>query len=930
MASVRECTERAKSADDTLMRADRTRRDRCRIAGGLRAGCRRIGPAAAAIASIVGLGASGAVAADDPVLDRIDFEDRETATADWSHVFEQAPGLPRRSLFFDAVVDERIAAAGGSSLRLDLEGGSISYRMRPEAAVAVSRDADYRVSARVMTESLRHATARLEIRVVDGRTLDTRRATSEDPVADATISLVHAEVPPGSADRRWSEVSAVIRTDGDRFQDLDDLRLFVALQVVQPGHDDRADGRPELFPTVHLEDIDGRAWFDEIEVRRSPRLRIAALAPSGLVRTVGPIPFDVVVDDPTGAIVEASVELRDVDGDVLDRRSLEVAAGPRHRIELEPGRPGWFEAVLRVADADGRLARRGGAVVALPDESAAGGREAPRFGVSIADWTPERLDLIEQALAVLDPDAVELPIWPESNDTRASLEGVDGVRRLLDRQRRAGREPMLAIDRLHGGLAATARVEPHAIAAALRDDVEGIWRRAIGDWMLRLGTAIARWRVDAGPAEGVPALLAELASSLVADPVLLVGDPFERSRTAAAGDEPCRLGAVDLSSEAQSALSTGVIGGGTVVLTSPPRGWRSRDRVDAAARRGLAAWRDGADRILLRWDPGTAPDPAIVAWTGLARGLGSRRPAGELRVSPTATCLIGDDEGGAVLVAWSDLAEQDETILIPVGAGEVEVVELDGRRRRRSTDDGILELRIDATPRFVTGVDRLAILVAATTRFDPAIVEVGRNEHRIDLLVRNPIAAPIEGELRIDPPAGWSIEPSRPHIRAAAGETTRIPVTVAWSGPRVLGDTVIPMRLDIRSPRAMRIPMEVPLTLRSDALVVTADWSIARGGPVGRSPLIVSVELENVGDRPLDLEVTASAWRVGRERRLITGLRPGEREIRRVPLRAGMDRLAGTELLIEVRELEGAESVAVRLPVVGGSAGEATAVVPTP
>ena len=58
----------------------------------------------------------------DPVLMRIDFEYRETATADWSHVFEQAPGLPRRSLFFDAVVDETVASAGGSSLRLHLEG----------------------------------------------------------------------------------------------------------------------------------------------------------------------------------------------------------------------------------------------------------------------------------------------------------------------------------------------------------------------------------------------------------------------------------------------------------------------------------------------------------------------------------------------------------------------------------------------------------------------------------------------------------------------------------------------------------------------------------------------------------------------------------------------------------------------------------------
>lgn len=907
------------------MRADRSRPGRPRRAA---AGDRGVRRWAGLAAIALGVASTVVAADDDPVLARIDFEDRETATADWSHVFEQAPGLPRRSLFFDAVVDERIAAAGGSSLRLDLEGGSISYRMRPEAAVPVSRDADYRVSARLMTESLVHATARLEIRVVDGRTLDARRADSEDPVADATIALVHAEVAPGAADRRWTEVSAVIRTDGETFDGLEDLRLFVALQVVQPGHDDRADAAPDLFPRVRLEDIDGRAWFDEIEVRRSPRLRLAPIAPSGLVRSSGSIPFDVVVDDPSGAVVDASVELRDVDGVVVDRRVLSVADGPRHRLELRPDRTGWFDAVLHVTDAAGRRSMRHGSVVVLPEAASPGGRESPRFGVSVGGWTPERLDRIESALGVLDPDAVEFPIWPEANDGRASLEGVEGVRRLLDRQRRAGREPMLAIDRLHGGLAATARVEPHAIAAALRDDAEGIWRRAIGDWMLRLGTAISRWRVDT--AGVVPDLLVELASSLVADPILLVGDSFERAGDSSAGDEPCLVGDPDLSSEAQAILAAEVVDGGTVVLATPPADWRDRDRMDAAARRGLAAWQAGVARVLLRWDPAAPPDPALVAWSGLAREIGARRPAGALRVSPTATCLIGDDERGAVLVAWSDLADRPETISLPVGTSEVEIIELDGRRRRQSTSDGILELEVDGTPRFVSGADRLAILVAASTRFDPGVVSVGRQEHAIDLIVRNPIAAPIDGELRIDPPAGWSIEPSRPNIRAGAGEAVRVPLVVSWSGPRVLGTTTIPMRLDIRSPRAMRVPMEIPLELHSDALVVTADWSVARGSGSDRAPLIVSVEIENVGDRPLDLEISASAWRVGRERRLVTGLRPGEREIRRVPLRAGADRLAGTEVLVEVRELEGVESVAVRLPIVGAAPGRATAVVPTP
>ncbi len=867
----------------------------------------------------------------DPVLARIDFEDRETATADWSHVFEQAPGLPRRSLFFDAVVDETVAFTGGSSLRLDLEGGSISYRMRPEAAVPILPDADYRISARVRTEGLRHAEARLEIRVVDGRRSVASTGSDLDPIAESTLAIVHAMPSGDGSQGGWVELAASIGTDAPLFRGLQDLQLYVALQVVQPGFDDLADAVPEIVPTVRLEDIDGHAWFDEIEVRRSPRLRVTPVARSGIQRGDGPIEFEVVVDDPTAATSESFIELRRADGRVIDRRPVSVDSSDTRRLDLTADGPGWFEAVLRTRDRTGRWSSRSHAVVVLPESDRHPGRESPRFGVSIARWTPESLDGFERTLDVLDPDAVEWPIWPQENDGRPSLEGVDGVRRLLDRQRRAGREPMVVIDRLHGGLAATARVEPHAVRAALDDDADDVWRRAIGDWMERLGTAISRWRIDGGAAvEGAPRLFTELARTFVADPVVLVNTPFDRIEGTQDGDEPCRVGGTDLGSAAQSECDDGDLDGGTLLLAPPPDDWMVQDRIDAAARRGLAAWRAGADRILLKWDPFASPDASLVAWSGLARGLGSRRFVGEVRGSDSLTCLVGDDGYELSIVAWSDLVDRVEVIRLPVGTESVEILELDGRRRRVATEDGLLTLEIGATPRFVLGADRLPMMIAATTRFDPTTLGMGRREHSVDLVVRNPLADLLEGELRFDPPPGWTIEPARPRVRASGGETVRVPLTIVWSGPQPLGSMDVPMRLDVRAPRPMRIPIDVPIALDSEALVVDADWSIARGGRADESPIILTVEIENVGDRPLDLELAVSAWRVGRERRIITGLAPGEREVRRLRIRAGLDRLAGTDLRVEVRELEGPESIALEIPLAGDAGITSTAVVPTP
>lgn len=47
------------------------------------------------------------------------FEER--TTADWSHAFEQAPGMPRRGLFFDVSTDETVRRDGRASIRFDLE-----------------------------------------------------------------------------------------------------------------------------------------------------------------------------------------------------------------------------------------------------------------------------------------------------------------------------------------------------------------------------------------------------------------------------------------------------------------------------------------------------------------------------------------------------------------------------------------------------------------------------------------------------------------------------------------------------------------------------------------------------------------------------------------------------------------------------------------
>lgn len=867
------------------------------------------------------MGLATVAVADDPILARIDFEDRETATEDWSHVFEQAPGLPRRSLFFDVVVDETFSAAGGSSLRLDLEGGSISYRMLPEASIPIEADAEYHVSVRAATAGLEHAITRLEVRVVDGDRLRSKASPEFDAVAEATVAILHSRSVTRGTVGTWETLDVRVATDGPACTGLQDPRLFVALEVMQPGGEDPGSAG-ERVPTVVLADIDGTAWFDELEVRRSPRLRIEPTTPFGIGSAGGVVEADVVVDDPGAGIVRAEVLLTDLDGRVVDRTSLDLASGPRHLIQVRPEGPGWHQIALSTLDRAGRVRSLDHAVLTIPLSDARGGRDSPRFGVSVRDWTDEKLPELEAALAVLDPDVVEVSMWPESNDDRTRLESVGRIRGLLDRQRRSGRESMIAIDRLHADLAEAARVEPDAVAAALRNDPDGLLVSAIGDWMFRLGTAISRWRIDGGAIPAPPPTsLTRVLEDLVADPMLLVGRAFDRESEAWGDGESCLLGSSDLHWEAQSRFGTEGLRHGTVVLEAPPTGWVVRDRVDAAARRGLVAWLAGVDRTMLSWDPGTPPDPALLAWSGLARNLGAVRPIGELPVSTTARCLLGDAESGPVLVAWTDRTSEPERIVIPVGVEDVEIVELDGRRRVGTPTNGLLSLEVGSTPCFIHGADRLATVLAASASLEPTRLETGVGEHRVELVLRNPSPVPLEGTLEMTLPAGWNVEPSRPPVRAGPGETVRVPFVFSWSGPPILGRSNLDMDLVVRAPRSLVVPLEVPLEMASDLVRIEADWSVARQQDPENAPLIVGVEIENVGDRIVDLELSVTGRRTGRETRTIASLAPGSRETRRLRLRAGLRELGGSDVRIEVREIDGPGSAAVLLAIPASAAG---------
>ena len=912
--SARYWLERAKTADiGPVSRCARTFRDRR-----LRGPVHRWG-SLILLAALTGTG--DAVSNEESSVDSRDdlvhvFGFEERTTTDWSHAFEQASGLPRQGLFFDVATDEQTKRSGRASLRFDLEGGSISYRTRRETSISISSDSDYRVTGWIRSEGLERSIARLEVRLVDGYQLElsTAEGISEDPVADATRAVLIEE--PQHFEHEWGSVRIDIDTERLGVADIRRPLLFLALQVVQPGFDAQGSLIEDSVPRVEVQDVGGRAWFDSIAVTRVPSVHLQSLTPGGLVDLGSMMPFRVELDDPSLDGRRARLDVRDLDGTLIERIPLDFGDQRRMEIELRPPGLGWFTVdLIPEEEFAGRPPRA--TMLVVPAGRLGRARIEPRLGMSITDWTPETLDDISAMLEVLSPAVVEFPVWPTSMDDRPSLVGLEPLRSVLDRQRFASREVMVAFDRLHGGLAAAARVEPSSLLAAVGQDSDGVLTRAMEDWMQKLGAGISRWRFSGDWASGgIPGSVRDLAKVHIADPKLLVS----RSLGSASlwdDEEICLEVESEMTAAAMKDGITEGVDGWSVRISPPPAGWMQRDRVAAASRRLLEAWLGGAERILFPWDPGVDPDPTIMAWTGLAAAIDGRRPEGMIPVGTTSRCLVAADEQEMVLVVQSDLYSGEDEVTVPIGDGTVEIVDLDGRRRIASSVDGLLTIPVGSLPRMIHGADRVAVGIAASARVEPGELLLDRREHQIEIRFQNPGYETLSGMLHLEPPSGWSFEPATPRFRIDPGDTVGIPVTVRWSGSQRLGRNAIHGRVEIEG-GGSPIPIEVPLELTSRSLRVSADWSVARGGDPRTAPIIVSLSIENIGERSLDLEVDASAWKVGRERRLVTGLRPGEQEVRRFRMKAGLDKLERTDIRIELREMDGEEGMVLDLPIGGG------------
>lgn len=855
------------------------------------------------------------------LLASFDFE--EQLRLDWSHLFLQEPTLPPKDLFFTAESDPLHAAEGERSLKFSLRGGSVSYRIREHVLIPAEANANYLARVWVRTEGFNVAAARIELRIVDEDLL-TVEPTGTDPLLGATLAEFSSE--PIRTNGDWVLLNVPFDTRGEAARAGGHLRIVPSLQIVQPNFIAPL-GATRLLPLS--EDVSGTAWFDGVEIWRMPTIDFYPLH-HGVGFAGDPFAVRVMVSDPIDPAPTVFVTLRDLDGIILavdEFVAVRTDGGVDRPLPITA--PGWYDVEMVVRSDAGVIAQEHHSILALRPATSRDQRGVPRFGYSFEEWSTNELPAIVNVLDVLDPGVVEFSIWPPRNDDAPLGESIQPMRTMIEAQRRARRDVLFAIPRVHPTIALNAGTMPEDVATIFMLDAS-LWAPMLERWLVHFGTTVDRWRLaseaDAPAMGGFPEQLVDLMVDLVADPVLSVPTPLDGEVW---GEAPYLVASRAYTARAQAGLlgrndATPAV---TILVSPPPESWRQRDQLDAMAHRLLAAWRGGAERVLVPMK--TLDDgflPPMLAWATLGPALEGRSFQGELHASETATCFVADGLQGMLVVAWSDQLNGSERIELPLGTEQVTVESMDGRSWSVASSDGVHALDLTSTPIIIRDADPSVVQLASSMTFEPSSVESRRGPQRLRLVFENPFDVGVDGEIELLAPEGWSFEPARSPLHMLANGRAYVETVVRWDQIPTLGVHAIPVRLQIGGAQLVDARVHVPLSIVSPGLDIEADWTLANAAASGRSVVVVTMAVTNRGAVPVDLEAIAVAWRVGRERVLISNLQPGERAVRRIQFNVDLKRLMGHDIRLSVHEVNGSAAVAIGIPVVATS-GQAVVVV---
>jgi hypothetical protein len=816
-------------------------------------------------------------------------------------------------------------AAAAGALQFELAGGSMAARIST-SVVPVLPWADYIVACRTRGEGLVHARTRLVAWLCDssGREIPGSRGESRCAKVDDS----------------WQTLSLEIH---GRFGDAADL--VFELQLVQPQHQStaHADGVP------NVQDVAGRAWFDDVTISHMPRVTMGLPGGAGVVRCGAPAEFLVQVNEVATQHLTARLRIFDIDGrPVFDRRFPAPRGRQTTTIQAALVDCGWYRAVLDVLSASDVARRRWVDFVVVPANRRDSSGAPNPFGVWVADPCGQPLAHGRLAIEALRPGLAVVPAW-DITTTLANLPAQVALRRgFADAMLRQGIDVHFSLAQTPEELARSVGQNARGVLEVLARDMQS-WQPYLDELLLQYGLTVGGWHIGASndyadlntaAATDIPVQLERAVAGMAEyapNPELHLVWPVQQSaideRTPAAITlhVPSQVQPSAITEYLRPWLARGSPQSTTVMLDVLPADlYAPRQRMIDAMLRGLHAWRAGAPAIVIDqpWasigqtresspfgaepvvEGRLQPGPEFAAWRTLAEQLTGRRFEAELSLGEGVHGWVtrGRDSGDSALIAWCDRESSASAQRLHIQLASGAVTAVDGFGNQRVIEpgpDGLHTLPLTDIPVFIQNVSLELVMFRGGLRIEPEFVSAAFKVHEHQIVLHNPWESAIAGSIRLTGPADLVISPSVLEFSIAGRSETRLPVSLIPQRGILAGNKTIRAQISVNAERLHTLAMDLNVDVGLKDIELTATWTTGRNPITGTHDLIISPAVTNHSTQAVHLDIDLLADGVQQIRRTIAGLQPGQTQTRTLRIPNGAAVLAGKQVRLGVAARDG-------------------------
>ena len=816
--------------------------------------------------------------------------------------------------FAQGALDLEVGHDAPPSFYLRADGRNVAYWYQGPANT-VQPNSEHLIIGFIRPDQLNSARATLSAYYLDRQRL---------PIAD---TQVFAElIGPDTEDDPWHQIEIRLPAAPQGAHTIGLTAWLVQAIVWDPR------SRPHRH--IELPDVEGGAWFDDLTIYRMPSAHLIVEAPGNIFIAPDEPEFQVTAADADAGGMEASLEVRSADGEVVYQAPVPVQTTDHAQpdlIRLAGLQPGLYEATLAITAGPTTTLSRRVRFAQLAPILTPGTGVAEYFGIALKPGTPVEPRTTQAMLAALGTGAVKIPVWGRSVLATAEPGKSSETDELLHELVKARVNLTGVLSAPPAELVESAGSFARSLLDILSDDPAG-WRAQLAVVVASYASVFRAWQIGAdGDAAvvGNPDLLTalrnvrdEMVPLLTTVDITIPGDagaapqgltlPAEEITVRIGGDihgdwipshldgyrqleYPWLSAYVAVGSGAQYArlpflaefarrvIRTRHAG---VATTYVPQLWHARSTLSG---------------------PVTEPSETFIAYRTLIDMLGELTIGPRLSLAPGVEAFAFHDVDESVLVLWDPSAPPQGTIhRLQLGAAHRQI-DLWGRVTELTPlEDGWREVSVYAQPTFIDGVDRWLVDFVAGVALEPNQVEVSVLPQAHLIKLTNTGTQPRSGRLVLQTPAHWEVRPSAFAFHLAPYSTHEQSVEIRYGHNEPAGFKRIQAAIEFSS--EPRLKLQVPLTVELGIKDVDV-WGFAL---LEGDRLVLRHGITNRSASPLSLRSFATVPGRSRQFRVIASLAPGATTIAEYHF-SRADALANRTIRLGLREINGTRTHSIEL-----------------